>query len=157
MADLAEMLQRTVATELPNLLRMTEEEAARKPQPDKWSPKEELGHLLDSAVNNQVRFVRGATEDGFVGPGYAQDAWVHLQGYQEIEWETLVVRWKQHNLMMARLIGRIPPERLSTECTVAGHRVTLAFLIEDYIFHIQHHLDHIVGRETLTSYPGATL
>ena len=32
--------------------------AAVKPAPRKWSKKEILGHLLDSAVNNHHRFVR---------------------------------------------------------------------------------------------------
>jgi hypothetical protein len=33
--------------------------------------------------------------------------------------------------------------------------VTLRFLIEDYVLHMQHHLDHILGREKVTQYPGA--
>jgi hypothetical protein len=33
--------------------------------------------------------------------------------------------------------------------------VTLGFLIDDYVLHMQHHLDHILGREKLTQYPGA--
>ena len=39
----------------------------------------------------------------------------------------------------------------------ASDPVTLGFLIEDYIAHMQHHLDHIQGREKLTEYPGAAL
>jgi hypothetical protein len=35
----------------------------RRPAPDKWSPKEELGHLLDSAANNHQRIVRGQLEE----------------------------------------------------------------------------------------------
>jgi hypothetical protein len=28
-------------------------------------------------------------------------------------------------------------------------------VIEDYILHMQHHLDHILGREKITAYPSA--
>jgi hypothetical protein len=35
--------------------------------------------------------------------------------------------------------------------------VTLRFLIEDYVLHMQHHLDHILRRDNLTQYPGAAL
>jgi hypothetical protein len=31
--------------------------------------------------------------------------------------------------------------------------VTLEFLIDDYILHMQHHLDHILAREHVTAYP----
>src|SRR5271157_3154675 len=35
-----------------------------KPAPDKWSAKEELGHLLDSAANNHQRIVRTPAREG---------------------------------------------------------------------------------------------
>jgi hypothetical protein len=35
--------------------------------------------------------------------------------------------------------------------------VTLEFLIEDYVLHMQHHLDHILERNVITEYPGAAL
>jgi hypothetical protein len=31
--------------------------------------------------------------------------------------------------------------------------VTLGFVIEDYIKHMQHHLDKILAREAVTQYP----
>jgi len=34
--------------------------------------------------------------------------------------------------------------------------VTLRFVIEDYILHMQHHIDQLLGREHVRSYPGAT-
>jgi hypothetical protein len=45
-----------------------------KPSPSKWSPKEELGHLLDSAANNHQRIVRTQLEDKPKMPGYDDDA-----------------------------------------------------------------------------------
>jgi hypothetical protein len=39
-----------------------EVEFSRKVSPDKWSKKEILGHLIDSATNNHQRFVRAQFE-----------------------------------------------------------------------------------------------
>jgi hypothetical protein len=47
-----------------------------KPTPSTWSPKEELGHLLDSAANNHQRIVRAQLENNSAMPGYDQNRWV---------------------------------------------------------------------------------
>ncbi len=49
---------------------------------ERWTKKEVLGHLIDSASNNHQRFVRGqiAVRQDF--PGYEQEQWVRIQGYQ---------------------------------------------------------------------------
>ena len=145
--------------ETGNLLSIPENQAAERPDgPDSWSQKEELGHLIDSAVNNHVRFVRASLEPDFEGPGYDQDGWVKVHGYQEIPWSTLIELWRQHNSILVHMIGLIPEPGLEAECRIGGsQRVTLGFLIEDYILHMQHHLDHILRRETVTEYPGAKL
>src|SRR4051812_5467795 len=63
-------------------------------RPNGWTRKQIVGHLLDSAANNQQRFVRAALDGTYAGPGYAQDAWVALLGYSEQSWDTLL-RWWQ--------------------------------------------------------------
>src|SRR6185436_12071230 len=59
----------------------SEEEWAAKPDPKKWSKKEILGHLVDSAQNNIRRFIVGQYENN---PQivYNQDQWVAMQVYQ---------------------------------------------------------------------------
>jgi hypothetical protein len=58
--------------------------------------------------------------------------------------------------MLGRVVKRIPDERLEASCRIGSDApVTLRFLIEDYILHMQHHLDHILRREKITQYPGA--
>jgi hypothetical protein len=57
---------------------------------------------------------------------------------------------------LASLIARIPETRMETQCFVGSAApVTLAFLIEDYILHMQHHVDHMLKRERVTAYPSA--
>ena len=157
--ELAQQLTDTIACELPALRAIPEDRAGAKPAPKGgWSKKQELGHLIDSATNNHVRFVRASIEPEFRGPGYNQDGWVALHGYGELQWSMLVDFWEQYNRLLVELVARIPEERLATRCIVGESvPVTLGFLIEDYIAHVQHHLDHILDRDKLTEYPGAAL
>ena len=52
-----------------NLLAITAEEAQKGPA-GKWSPKEIVGHLIDSAANNHQRFIRAQFTDDLICPSY---------------------------------------------------------------------------------------
>ena len=155
--ELAQSLERAIAFESVNLRVLTEEQAAARPAgADSWSRKEELGHLIDSAVNNHVRFVGAVVSREYTGPTYNQDGWVQAHGYHELPWGALMDAWRAHNELLVQVVNRIPSDRLATPCHIgSGDTVTLGFVIEDYILHMQHHLDHILGREKITQYPGA--
>jgi hypothetical protein len=155
--SLAKSFDQVLAYEYVNLRVLTDEQAALRPAGvDSWSRKEELGHLIDSAVNNHVRFAAASLQTEFRGPTYEQDGWVRAHGYHEMAWVTLLESWRQHNDLLLRLVKRMPEERLSVPCRIgSADPVTLRFLIEDYVLHMQHHLDHILSREKLTQYPGA--
>lgn len=52
-----------IIDKVPNILsEISEENMSVKPLPTKWSKKEIIGHLIDSATNNHQRFVRGQFE-----------------------------------------------------------------------------------------------
>jgi hypothetical protein len=122
---------------------VSDQGAAQRPAPGKWSPKEIVGHLIDSAANNHQRFVRAPQADGgeLVLPGYAQDRWVALQDYQGAEWMELIDLWSAYNRHLAHVIRRIPPAAMATACRIgAGEPVTLRFLVDDYLDHLKHHL-----------------
>jgi hypothetical protein len=127
---------------------------SRPSGPSSWSPKEELGHLIDSAANNHARFVRACIEPEFHGPKNAQDDWVSIHGYHEMPWSSIVAFWVQYNTFIAGLLARVPEDKLTTQCFIGdGEPVTLRFLIEDYMLHAQHHLDHLLRREKVARYP----
>jgi len=70
--------------------------------------------------------------------------------------DAIVNFWFQYNTLLARLVARIPAARLETRCVIGENApVTLQFVIEDYILHMQHHLDQLLVREVITAYPGA--
>ncbi len=113
-------------------------------QPGKWSRQETLGHLIDSAANNHQRFVRAQIEDT---PTifYHQDQWVNIQAYQKENRDILIALWESYNRHLGYVISQIANENLEKECRGKdGSIVTLGFLIEDYLRHLEHHLHQII-------------
>lgn len=123
--------------------------ASTKPAPEKWSPKEILGHLIDSAANNHQRFVRAQLAEAYEGPGYEQDAWVRVEAHNRRPWADLVTLWRAYNHHLAHVIRQIPEERLQTLCRIgANEPVTLGYVVEDYLAHLEHHvrqIDHLAA------------
>ncbi|HYP12397.1 MAG TPA: DinB family protein [Bryobacteraceae bacterium] len=156
-AKLANLLKALIERESPLLRALPETEAtAPASRPGAWTRKEELGHLLDSATNNRARFVRAATQPEHRDDGYDQNAWVRAHRYDSHGWLDLVAFWEVYNRFLVKLVEGIPDDKLSTPCIIkSGPPVTLGFVIEDYVLHMQHHIDHILDREVVTSYPGA--
>jgi hypothetical protein len=155
--DISQDLLRRIDTELPHLKALSPERAAAKPANGGWSPKEELGHLIDSAANNHQRFIRAQVEGEFRGQGYAQDEWVKTSGYQDMEWHAVVELWRWYNTLLAHVIGRVPETRSKARVVIGwdGSK-PLDFIVEDYVIHMQHHLDHLLGKDYVTPYPPLT-
>ena len=111
------------------------------------TPKEVLGHLIDSAANNHQRFVRAQQTDTLTLPGYEQNHWVQSQGYQDADWPHLVALWTHLNLHLADVITRIPPATYAVPCVIGdSEAVTLEFVIVDYLRHLKHHMAQIRAR-----------
>jgi len=112
--------------------------------PSHWSPKQELGHLLDSAANNHQRIARAQLEDKPAMPGYDGDRWVELHAYQRRDWTELLGLWKALNGQLLAAARAVPDSAWSRTCTIADSKpLTLKFVFEDYIEHMMHHLQHI--------------
>lgn len=144
MRNTADELQALVAHASSRFDSISEEESLIHPSEGKWSKREIVGHLIDSASNNHQRFVRGQLGAEIKLPGYEQDAWVHTQAYQAESWKTVVQFWRLYNLHLIHLIANIPQEKLSSMCFIGDNPpVTLEFLVTDYIRHLRHHLKQI--------------
>ena len=140
-------LRTMVATFSRELLAADSDAAARRPDPRTWSPKEVLGHLIDSAANNHQRFVRGPETDALTFPGYDQNHWVQSQGYQQAEWPHLVTLWTHLNLHLADVIDRVPPAKYSVPCAIGdSDPVPLESVIVGYLSHLKHHVAQIRER-----------
>lgn len=129
-----------------------ENELSRKPGHDKWSKKEILGHLCDSAFNNHSRFVRAQFEpQPFKLARYEQNEWVKLNGYQLMESSEVINLWIALNRQIINVIAAIPEAKLAILCGLGDAAFqegevdkTLLWLIEDYLVHLEYHLKQIV-------------
>ena len=140
---LAARLLAEVTSAEPRLRQLDDAAAVRQPAPGKWSPKQVLGHLLDSACNNHQRFVRMQEASELALPGYSQDHWVQAQGYDDRPWEEIVAFWAAYNRHLAHVIERIPAEKDGVAGTVGGQPATLGYVARDYVGHVRHHLRQI--------------
>jgi hypothetical protein len=150
MNTFADSLQ-NIIDQLSPILRSQSNVHIRKPLgPEKWSRKQILGHLIDSAANNHQRFVRTLIETPLAFPPYEQNSWVSLQAYQDHDWQVMVDLWSAYNTHFAHIIARIPESEITRECTIGNKpAVTLGWLIGDYLRHLKHHLRQIVDEPSL--------
>lgn len=129
------------------LIGLDDDVVRHKPSKNRWSICEVIGHLVDSACNNHQRFVRAQEGDQLTFPKYDQNAWVIAGDYNRSDWPSLVALWYSYNQHLARIIQRIPAVKLNTPCTITPNETcTLAFLVDDYLVHLQHHMDKIKER-----------
>ena len=136
----------TICKTVPDLLHnISETEYSFKSTPEKWSKKEILGHLIDSATNNHHRIVRAQFED-VPKISYDQNKWNKYSYYQEIEVGQLIGFWTFYNLQLLELFKLIPTSNLSRLCNTGGeNNVTIEWLFSDYLSHLEHHLGQILG------------
>lgn len=125
---------------------ISEIDFSNKPLPNKWSKKEVLGHLIDSAQNNLRRFIVAQYEPQ---PKivYDQDFWVNANGYQQMKKEEIIILWKLINERICAVLGSMPEANVKKESNTGKTEVqlhSLQWLAEDYIKHMKHHLNQII-------------
>lgn len=116
-----------------------------KPSPERWSPKEIIGHLSDSAHINLERFIRCTYESGFKLV-YNQEQWVRVQYYQEIPIKDLLEFWTALNHKISVVLMNYPANALENTCDIGKKETNLktaAWIGRDYLNHLQHHLQQI--------------
>jgi DinB superfamily len=151
-AAFLEDFRRTIDRAAERLLALSDAEAGRAPAPGKWSTKEIVGHLIDSAANNHGRFVRALLQDDLIFPGYDQDAWVRVQRYRDRSWGDLVRLWRAYNQHLAQMMEDADPHgvmrarsthnlhELAWHPVPTSEATTLDYFMRDYVAHLKHHL-----------------
>ena len=140
-------LKEVLAKNISTLNAISEANASLKTAPGKWSKKEILGHLIDSASNNHQRFVRLQIDNNITLPKYKQDEWVAVQHWQEKEWGSIITLWKLYNEHIAYIFKRIDESKLSNVMMLGDKEYTLQFLIDDYVDHMENHLKQIFASD----------
>jgi DinB superfamily len=152
-SSIASDLGRTVAQAKPLLLKLDNADTTARPSENKWAKKEILGHLLDSASNNHQRFVRATLQRSLTFPGYDQNALVDLQRFADVDWNFLVDFWAAYNRFLAHIINSLPAEAAKITCNIANNEpATLEWIAADYVAHLKHHLNQVLGETFATNY-----
>lgn len=136
---------------VPEQFQALQEEVYQPRTPGKWSRLQILGHLCDSAINNISRFIQlqqnGITTDSdnltSITP-YNQNQWVDAQQYNDAPIEDVIRLWASLNQAVLRVITYLSQPSLDVRCKLPdGQIVTLEWLIQDYMAHMEHHLHQI--------------
>src|SRR5580658_1586876 len=147
MKPITDPLQKIIGQFSPLLSQIEESKFISKPSPEKWSKKEILGHLIDSAQNNIRRFIVAQYED-LPLVNYRQDEWVRLAGYQTYTKEELVQLWTLLNKHLYRVLALMTNEGTKRKClTRSGEAYSMEWLAADYNKHMLHHLHQIMDLE----------
>ena len=144
-----------IATELEHLINhhlnglrsISEKEMMAKPNPSKWSKKEIIGHLADSAQTNIRRFVVAQYENN-PQVKYDQNKWVAIAGYQQYDTDDVIDLWfllNKHMVAILKNTSSVIAQR--TSLTDEVH--TIEWLAIDYIKHLKHHLHQVLELEPI--------
>jgi hypothetical protein len=109
----------------------------------KWSKKEVIGHLIDSAQNNLRRFIVTQYEPETLRITYDQDFWVAANSYQAMSTDDLIALWRLLNDRIATVLQNMP-ETSYKKTAMTSKLDTLEFLAEDYVKHMKHHINQVI-------------
>ena len=147
--------RQTITTASERLMQISIGQSERPRAEGKWSPKEIIGHLIDSASNNHQRFVRAQFSDDLIFAGYEQEGWVRVQDYQGESWTELVQLWKLYNQHILHVMSLVPEEtrrklrykhnlhQIASDSLSENEPVTLEWFMRDYVDHMKKHLGQI--------------
>ena len=108
---------------------------------DKWTLKEMIGHLIDSASNNHQRFIRLQLQNELRLPGYEAEEWKQVSNVDELDYGFLIDFWKSYNEYLIHIIKNIKQACLKNVWKSENGEKTLEFLVKDYFEHIKWHID----------------
>jgi hypothetical protein len=134
----------------------SEAEFSEKPLPNKWSKKEVLGHLIDSAHNNLRRFICGQYEIPPTKIVYDQDFWVAANNYQYLNKEDVIQLWVLMNKQISTVLSQMSESNYSKVTDTSKTEIklySLQFLADDYVRHLKHHINQIILKSFDIVYP----
>jgi hypothetical protein len=144
MKNVVPELREIIADYTKKINTLSEAEFSAKPLPHKWSPKEVIGHLIDSAQNNLRRFIVCQYESTPPVITYQQDFWVNVNQYQAMKRQDIMQLWGLLNERICVVLEDMPAANHAKECNT-GELHSLEWLAADYVRHLKHHINQIIS------------
>jgi len=120
--------------------------SSKRPQPNKWSIKELMCHLVDTELNFILRMKKIISEDKPALMPYDPEKWAKRLKYDTWDMKEAVLLFGLNRSAMSKILNNLPAtawrrtgshEELGT--------VSLQFLLEDSNHHCKHHLAQIMA------------
>jgi hypothetical protein len=113
---------------------------------DKWSLREIIGHLIDSASNNHQRFVRLQFGDLLDFPAYDGEKWIIAEKYINMNWSVLISLWYNYNVLLLNIVENTDTAVYGNVWVKGEIAIPLEQLINDYYKHVILHIEHFENR-----------
>ena len=145
MKNTAEKIKQAVQNAYDNYKDLDENITMINLSDDKWSLREIIGHLIDSASNNHQRFVRLQENNVLDYPIYHYN-WIKIEKINDLPFKILLDFWKNYNELLSHIIKNADEKKLHNTWKLPDRELTLEFIIVDYLRHLNEHLDHFAER-----------
>lgn len=117
------------------------EEWANQPYAEgKWTPKEVLGHIIDTERIMTFRALCFAREEKSALPGFDQDPYVLNARYSQVAIQNLLEDFKNQRIALLSLIKTLPEESMTNIGIASGNPVSPRALFWMIPGHFVHHL-----------------
>jgi hypothetical protein len=146
MKETIEALEAHLNKYYPLLQQLSEAQMNYRYAPGKWSKREEIGHLVDSAQNNIRRFIEAQYQELPPVIVYNQDEWVKRSDYAHYQTIDLLRLWILVNHHLLIILRKMPEENYGRTC-MRRELHTMEWLAADYVKHLLYHLHRILELE----------
>lgn len=150
MKDTAKELDNIIESFKDDYMNLNESLTEIRISDDKWTLKEIIGHLIDSASNNHQRFIRLKLSNELEFPDYKNDEWLQIHNYNNMKFSELLSLFFYYNKLMVNIIANIDEKCLNSRWNVLWDEnstfITLEKLANHYVEHIKIHFSHFMER-----------
>jgi hypothetical protein len=142
LGTLSEQLDSTLAL----LGGISEEQAASRYAPDKWSIKELIGHVIDGERIFAYRALRFARNDSTELPGFEQDDYIRSANFDAYRLGELAAEFEYVRRANLSLFGHLDAESWQRRGTASGGEVSVLAIAYIIAGHERHHIEILKTR-----------
>jgi DinB superfamily len=139
--DVLELLEQGRGETHRLLGRLSDAQAGHRYAPGKWSIKGVVGHVTDAERVFAFRALWFARGDASPLPGWEQDDWFGLSGFDALSLQELLAGYDAQRDATLSLLRSLPAEAWSRRGTASGNPVTVRALAWIAAGHERHHLN----------------